>query len=281
VPTYFERTLVEPCVAEGSMTAQYQNIRLEVADGIGSLTLARPDVLNALDKATGAELLDALEVLGSDESVRVVVLTGEGRAFSAGGDVREMSRSDLDESFFDELLCTLNHTILRLAEMPKPVIAAVNGLATGLGFNLALAADIRIAARGAEFSQAFIRIGLVPDGGGTYLLPRIVGWAKAMELILTAQSVSSEEALRLGIVTEVVDETVFHETVDRWAHTLAAAPTAAIARVKRLLVHSLTADLKSQLRYEREMQMECGRSEDFREGISAFFEKRQPRFTGR
>jgi 2-(1,2-epoxy-1,2-dihydrophenyl)acetyl-CoA isomerase len=265
------------------MAAQYQNIRLEIADGIGSLTLARPDVLNALDKATGEELLDALENLGADDSVRVVVLTGEGRAFSAGGDIREMSRSgsELSESFFDELLCTLNHTILRLAEMPKPVIAAVNGLATGLGFNLALAADIRIAARGAEFSQAFVRIGLVPDGGGTYLLPRIVGWAKAMELILTAKSVSSEEALGLGIVTEVVDETVFHETVDRWAHTLAAAPTATIARVKRLLVHSLTADLKSQLRYEREMQMECGRSEDFREGISAFLETRHPRFTGR
>jgi 2-(1,2-epoxy-1,2-dihydrophenyl)acetyl-CoA isomerase len=265
------------------MAAEYENIRLAVGDGVGRLTLARPDVLNALDKRTGEELLEALESLAVDESVRVIVLSGEGRAFSAGGDIREMRRGggELPESFFDELLCTLNRTILRLAEMPKPVVAAVNGLATGLGFNLALAADIRIAARGAEFSQAFTRIGLVPDGGGTFLLPRIVGWAKAMELILTAQTVSSEEALRLGIVTEVVDETVFEETVDRWALRLAAAPTGAIARVKRLLVHSLTSDLKSQLRYEREMQMECGRSEDFREGIAAFFEKRQPRFTGR
>ncbi|MCC6743790.1 MAG: enoyl-CoA hydratase/isomerase family protein [Acidobacteria bacterium] len=259
----------------------YSNISVDRADSIARLTLTRPEALNALDKATGEELLDALESLRTDASVRVVVLTGAGRAFSAGGDIKEMGQAgELPESFFEELLATLNRVVVALTEMPKPVIAAVNGIAAGLGFNLALACDIRIAARGAEFTQAFLRIGLIPDGGGTYHLPRIVGWARAMELILTARTVSSEEALRLGLVTTVVDETDFDETVDVMARQLAAAPTSAIGRVKQLLAHSLTADLKSQLRLEREMQMESGRSNDFTEGIAAFLEKRSPRFTG-
>lgn len=259
----------------------YANIKLECGDGIGRLTLARPERLNALDKATGEELLDAVMRLRDDASVRAVVLTGAGRAFSAGGDIREMARADeLPEGFFEELLATLNRSILALAETPKPVIAAVNGVAAGLGFNLALAADIRVAARNAEFTQAFLKIGLIPDGGGTFLLPRIVGWARATELILTARTVSSEEALRLGIVHEVVDDDEFPDTVEAWARRLADGPTAAIGRVKQLLTHSLTADLKSQLRFEREMQMASGATADFREGLAAFSEKRPPRFTG-
>jgi 2-(1,2-epoxy-1,2-dihydrophenyl)acetyl-CoA isomerase len=262
---------------------EYANITLERADGVGRLTLNRPDALNALDRATGEEILDALEELRDDESVRAVVLTGAGRAFSAGGDIKEMARAgaELPEAFFEELLATLNRSILALAEMPKPVLAAVNGVAAGLGFNLALAADVRVAARGAEFTQAFLRLGLVPDGGGTFFLPRLVGWARATELVLTARTVSSEEALRLGIVNEVVDDSEFASTVDAWARRLAAAPTAAVGRVKQLLAHSLTADLKSQLRFEREMQMASGRTADFREGVAAFLEKRAPRFGGK
>ncbi|MBK6313486.1 MAG: enoyl-CoA hydratase/isomerase family protein [Blastocatellia bacterium] len=259
----------------------YANIAVERKDGIGRLTITRPEALNALDKATGEELLDALDSLRTDSAVRVIVLTGAGRAFSAGGDIKEMSRAgELPESFFDELLSTLNCVIVAMTEMPKPVIAAVNGIAAGLGFNLALACDLRIAARGAEFTQAFLRIGLIPDGGGTFLLPRIIGWSRAMELILTARSVSSEEALRLGLVTAVVDETDFEATVEQWARQLAGAPTAAVGRVKQLLAHSVTSDLKSQLRFEREMQMASGKTDDFREGITAFLEKRTPRFTG-
>lgn len=259
----------------------YANIAVERKDGIGRLTINRPEALNALDKATGEEILDALDSLRTDPEVRVVVLTGAGRAFSAGGDIKEMSRAgELPESFFDELLSTLNCVIVAMTEMPKPVIAAVNGIAAGLGFNLALACDLRIAARGAEFTQAFLRIGLIPDGGGTFLLPRIVGWSRAMELILTARSVSSEEALRLGLVTAVVDETDFEATVEQWARQLAGAPTGAVGRVKQLLAHSVTSDLKSQLRFEREMQMASGKTDDFREGITAFLEKRAPRFTG-
>jgi 2-(1,2-epoxy-1,2-dihydrophenyl)acetyl-CoA isomerase len=260
----------------------YANITVTAAEGVGTVTLNRPAVLNALDKATGAELLDAFELLRADDTVRAVVLTGAGRAFSAGGDVREMGRTgSVPEGFFDELLATLNRTIMTIFEMPKPVLAAINGVASGLGFNLALAADLRLAARSAEFSQAFLRIGLIPDGGGTYTLPRIVGWARAMELILTARTVSSEEALRLGIVSEVVDDTLFAETVDGWARRLAAAPTQAIGRVKRLLTHSQTADLRSQLRFEKEMQLACGQTEDFREGVTAFLEKRAAQFSGR
>ena len=258
------------------------NILLEQHDGIGRVTINRPAALNALDKATGAELLEALESLRDDANVRAIVLTGAGRAFSSGGDIREMSRSgELPASYFDELIGNVNHLIMTLAEIPKPVLAAVNGAAIGLGFNLALAADLRIAARSAEFSQAFVRVGLIPDGGGTYLLPRIVGWSRATELMFTARTVSSEEALRLGIVTEVVEDIDFAATVDEWAHRLAEGPTVAIGRVKRLLSHSLTADLKSQLRYEREMQAASGATEDFQEGVRAFLEKRAPKFSGR
>ena len=261
----------------------YTNILLDIENGIGRVTINRPHVLNALNKETGEELLDAFEQCRDDEAVRVVVLTGAGRAFSAGGDIKEMGLAGdtLPESFFEELLGTLNRTVMTLHEMPKPVIAAVNGTAAGLGFNLTLAADIRIAARSAEFTQAFLRLGLIPDGGGTFLLPRIIGWAKATELILTAQPVSSEEALRLRLVNEVVDDDEFPTAVEAWALRLAAAPTAAIGRVKKLLSHSLTADLKSQLRYEREMQIASGRTEDFREGVTAFLERRPPRFTVR
>jgi 2-(1,2-epoxy-1,2-dihydrophenyl)acetyl-CoA isomerase len=259
----------------------YANITLDRADGIGSLTLSRPEALNALDKATGEELLDAIELLRDDPETRVVVLTGAGRAFSAGGDLKEMARAgELPESHFDELMATLNRMILTLAELPKPVIAAVNGTAAGLGFNLALAADVRIAARSAEFTQAFLKIGLIPDGGGTFFLPRLVGWARATELILTARTVSSEEALGLGIVNEVVDDDEFEAAVAGWARRFAAGPTAAIGRIKKLLVHSNSADLKSQLRFEREMQIASGQTDDFREGVTAFFEKRAPRFTG-
>jgi 2-(1,2-epoxy-1,2-dihydrophenyl)acetyl-CoA isomerase len=260
----------------------FANILASSDGGVGRITLNRPASLNALDKATGEELLEALETFRDDAGVRAIVIVGAGRAFSAGGDVKEMARagSELPESFFDELLATLNRSILAIAEMPKPVIAAVNGLAAGLGFNLALACDIRVAARGAELTQAFLKIGLIPDGGGTFFLPRIVGWARATELILSARVVSSEEALRLGLVHEVVDEPEFESTVDAWAARLAAAPTAAVGRVKQLLAHSQTADLKSQLRFEREMQMASGRTSDFREGVLAFVERREPRFTG-
>lgn len=257
-------------------------ILVSSGDGIGRITLNRPASLNALDKETGERLLESLGALREDASVRAIVLTGAGRAFSSGGDVKEMARSgsELSESFFEELLCTLNRSIQALAEMPKPVLAAVNGVAAGLGFSLALACDIRVAARGAEFTQAFLKLGLVPDGGGTFFLPRIVGWARATELVLSARTVSSEEALRLGIVHEVVDDSVFESSVEAWAHRLAELPTAAVGRVKQLLTHSFTADLKSQLRFEREMQMASGRTADFREGVAAFAERRTPRFTG-
>lgn len=260
----------------------YANITLDRADAVAWLTISRPEALNALDKATGEELLDAVELLRDDPATRVVVLTGAGRAFSAGGDLKEMARAgELPESHFDELMATLNRMILTLAELPKPVIAAVNGAAAGLGFNLALAADVRVAARSAEFTQAFLKIGLIPDGGGTFFLPRLVGWARATELILTARTISSEEALGLGIVNEVVEDAEFATAVAGWARRFASAPTAAIGRVKQLLVHSNSADLKSQLRFEREMQIASGQTDDFREGVTAFFEKRAPRFTGR
>lgn len=261
----------------------YENILLEIKDGVGWLTLNRPKSLNALNKTTGDELLHALETVRDDETVRAVVLTGAGRAFSSGGDVKEMTLagSSLSEQFFEELIGNLNRSITLITDLPKPVLAAINGPAAGIGFNFALAADIRIAARSATFTQAFVHIGLVPDGGGSYFLPRLVGWGIATEMILTGRLLSAEEAHQVGIVSQVVEDAEFAATVQQWASRLAAGPTSAMARAKQLLKQSQTNTLAEQLRAEQQTQMLCGRSHDFREGITAFVEKRKPNFTGK
>lgn len=261
----------------------YENILVDIQGPVGIVVLNRPQSLNAIDKATIVELLGAFETLRDTDAVRAIVFTGAGRAFSSGGDIKEMVRSQgaTSDEIFREHIGDINRTISLMGEIPKPVIAAINGSCAGVGFNFALAADVRIATKSASFTQAFINIGLIPDGGGTFFLPRVVGWSTAFELFLSGRVFDAAEAHQMGIVSQVVEDAEFETTVKKLAGRLAAAPTATIGHLKRLMRLSYTNDLSSQLQAELETQLLCGQSHDFREGITAFVEKRRPNFQGK
>ena len=261
----------------------YETIQLEMRDSVCVLTLNRPDRLNALTvevaKDFKAAVAEAIE-----RGARAIVLTGAGRAFSAGGDLREMQeiakKDGRVEAFFDEPLRLLNEAILLIRETPVPFIAAVNGVASGGGCNLALACDLVIAAESARFNQAFIKIGLTPDCGGTFMLPRLVGWKRATELLFTGELVGAKSAAEMGMINSVTPDEELMSRAMAMAEKLAQAPTAAIAEIKKLLDASTANDLRSQLDLERETQIESGKTKDFVEGVSAFLEKRPPRFVG-
>jgi 2-(1,2-epoxy-1,2-dihydrophenyl)acetyl-CoA isomerase len=261
----------------------YDTIQLEMRDSVCVLTLNRPDRLNALTvevaKDFKAAIAEAIE-----RGARAIVLTGAGRAFSAGGDLREMQeiakKDGRAEAFFDEPLRLLNESIVLIRETPVPFIAAVNGVASGGGCNLALACDLVIAAESARFKHAFIKIGLTPDCGGTFMLPRLVGWKRATELLFTGELVSAKAAAEMGMINSVSPDDELMSRAMAMADKLAQAPTAAIAEIKKLLEASATNDLRSHLDLERETQIESGKTKDFVEGVSAFLEKRPPRFVG-
>jgi 2-(1,2-epoxy-1,2-dihydrophenyl)acetyl-CoA isomerase len=261
----------------------YDTIQLEMRDQVCVLTLNRPDRLNALTVEVANDFKAAVsEAL--ERGARVIVLTGAGRAFCAGGDLREMqelaSREGRLEAFFDEPLRILNEAILLIRKTPLPFIAAVNGVATGGGCNLALACDLVIAAESAKFNQAFVKIGLVPDCGGTFILPRLVGWKRAAELMFTGDLITAQQAAEMGMINSAVADAELMGQVMSIAERLAQSPTAAIAQIKRLLDASAVNDYGGQLELEREAQIEAGKTKDFVEGVSAFLEKRPPRFVG-
>jgi len=247
------------------------------------LTLNRPERLNALTVEVAKDFKAAVHK-ALEAGARVIVLTGAGRAFSAGGDLREMQeiagREGRVEAFFDEPLRILNESIMLIRETPVPFIAAVNGVASGGGCNLALACDLVIAAESAKFNQAFIRIGLVPDCGGTFILPRLVGWKRAAELMFTGDLITAQRAAEMGMINSVAVDGELMNQVMAMAEKLANSPTAAIGRIKQLIDASATNDWCSQLDLERRMQIESGKTKDFGEGVSAFLEKRPPRFVG-
>jgi len=219
-----------------------------------------------------------------EKGARAIVLTGAGRAFSAGGDLRQMqeiaSKEEQVEAFFDELLRLMNEVVLLIRSVSIPFIAAVNGIATGGGCNLALACDVVIASRSAKFNQAFIKIGLSPDCGGTFFLPRLIGLRRAVELMLTGDLVDAERAQQIGMINSVVEDDELMKHALAMAERLAAAPTAAIGQIKRLVDASAAADLAAQLDRERLSQLKMGQTKDFAEGVAAFLEKRPARFTG-
>jgi 2-(1,2-epoxy-1,2-dihydrophenyl)acetyl-CoA isomerase len=254
-------------------------LRLEVTERVATITLYRPDALNALTVPLKEELLAALRQAGSDPAVRAIVLTGAGRAFCAGQDLRERLQpgvAPLDV----EIRERYNPVILAMRRLEKPIVGAVNGIAAGAGASLAFACDLRIAAEGASFLLAFGRVGLIPDSGATWLLPRLVGAAKAAELALTATPLSAADAERLGLVARVVPvESVVGEARAVATHLAAMAPQA-VALTKRALEASWTASLEEQLELEAELQGIAGATADHAEGIAAFMEKRPPRFTG-
>src|SRR5215470_8152487 len=252
-------------------------------DGIAKLVMNRPDRLNALNNELAAALSDALNRISNDESVRVVVLTGAGRAFCAGGDLALIGKGRTTGATkeLEPLLRSGMQAVLTMRTMPQPVIAAVNGAAAGAGMNIALAADIRIAAEEAAFGQNFAKIGLFPDFGGTYFLPQLVGPAKSAELFYTGDMIDAKTALQLGIVNQVVPATGLEAEVKTLAQKIAQGPPLAICAVKRTLFASEKEKLAAALEHEVQEQMPCYLSEDCSEGIRAFFEKRPPQFRGK
>lgn len=259
-------------------------LRYEIADGVATITLHRPDVLNAFDRALKDELLAALKQAARDRDVRVIVITGEGRAFSAGQDLKErlpageeaVRATPLDE----ELRARYNPIVVAIRAMEKPVIAAVNGVAAGAGMSIALACDIRVASESASFIEVFGRVGLIPDTGSTWFLPRLVGPAKALELIWTTDPVDASTALSLGLVNRVVPADQLMAETRALAVRLASAAPLALALAKRAVNRALEVGLAEALDYEASLQGIAGRSSDHAEGVRAFIEKRPARFTG-
>lgn len=254
----------------------------ERSGAVATIRLNRPDKLNALTPELGRTLVHALLRAAEDKSVRAVVLTGAGRAFCAGGDLnllREVRKRKATREL-EGLLIAGKEICLAIATMTKPVIAAVNGAAAGGGMNLALACDMRIASTQAKFAESFANVGLYPDFGGTYFLPRIVGSAMAAELFYTAELLGAEDALRLGIVNRVFPAERFEEETRKMAESLAAAPPIAIRDVKRTILADDRRTLEAKLEEEVRLQIHCFESEDCLEGLSAFFEKRKPNFRG-
>jgi 2-(1,2-epoxy-1,2-dihydrophenyl)acetyl-CoA isomerase len=260
----------------------YEHILVSEAEGTTTITLNRPDKLNAFIGHMRRDLAEALEHAGSDRGVKVVIITGAGRAFCSGGDIgfmaELMERRDSDE--FSRILGAGRRVITAIRSMTKPVIASINGPAAGAGLNLALACDLRIASSNATFTQSFVKVGLHPDWGGTYFLPRLVSPNKACEMFFLGDSIDAAEALRLNIVNRVVAPEELETATLQLAERLRAAPPIAIAAVKQAIYISGASDLDEMLRYETEAQLRCFESDDGHEGVRAFFEKRDPRFTG-
>ena len=257
---------------------EFETIRYASADGVATITLDRPDRMNSLNAAMRRELLAALT--RAPEEARAVVLTGAGRGFCSGQDLGDAARfEDLDLS--ETLREEYEPLIKALIDCPVPTVAAVNGAAAGAGANLALAADIVVAARSASFIEAFARIGLIPDAGGTYWLPRLVGRARALGMCLTTDPVPAATAAEWGLIWEVVEDDALADHAHDLAARLADGPTRAFRLMKRALRDSGANDLETQLALEAELQGEAGASRDFMEGVMAFLGKRAPRFEGR
>lgn len=263
----------------------FETIGFEVAERIATITLNRPERLNAFTQAMHAELRQALERVRAgraDGSVRVLVITGAGRAFCAGQDLADRKVApdgappDLGQSIDDNY----KPLVLALRALELPVIAAVNGVAAGSGVNVALACDLVFAARGASFIQSFAKLGLIPDTGGSWHLPRLVGPARALGLALLGERLTAEQAEAWGLIWQCIDDEVLMPTVREVAARLAAGPTLGYARTKQAIWASSTHDFATQLELERDLMRELGRSHDYREGVAAFLDKRTPEFRG-
>ena len=260
------------------MTVDYQ-----INENVATITFNRPEALNALSLQLTTDLRRAIERAISDKA-RAIVLTGEGRAFCSSGDLREMrsmwEREGRIEAFLEAPLEELHRVIVLIRETPIPFVAAVQGVCAGAGTNFALACDIVLAAENATFNEAFVKIGLSPDCGGSFFLPRAIGEKRAAELFMSGDSLDATRAASIGMINRVVAAESLMEEVMKMAKKLALAPTASIGRIKKMLNASFSNDLQSQLALEHAQQIESGKSNDFKEGVHAFFEKRQPNFTG-
>jgi len=259
----------------------YQSIRLEKANGYATLTLCRPDKLNSFTAAMHREIRDALSDIEADKTVRALLVTGEGRGFCAGQDLADPEFSFAPDSDVGEALeRDYNPLVTRLRALPFPVICAVNGVAAGAGANFALAGDIVLVAKSATFIQAFCKIGLVPDAGGTYSLVRLAGEARAKGMALLGLPVSAEQALQWGLVWQVCEDDRLMEDASKLAAHLATQPTRVLGLIKSAIQSAATNDMAAQLDLEIDYQRQAAATDDFREGVAAFLEKRPARFTG-
>ncbi|NNE67887.1 MAG: 2-(1,2-epoxy-1,2-dihydrophenyl)acetyl-CoA isomerase [Pyrinomonadaceae bacterium] len=261
----------------------YETVNYELRENVAVIELNRPDALNALSRQLTSDLTAAIEKASADRA-RCVLLTAAGRAFCSGGDLREMQlmweQEGRIEAFLEAPLEALHNLISSIAESPIPFLAAVGGVCAGAGTNVALACDLVIAAEGSKFNEAFVKIGLSPDCGGSFFLPRAVGTKLAAELLMTGDTITAERAAEIGMINRVVPADKLGEESIALATKLSLGPTAAIARVKKMLNATFSNDLSAQLELEHELQIESGRSGDFKEGVQAFFEKRMPDFKG-
>ena len=265
------------------MRTDFQHLLIQRDGGILTITMNRPEVLNAFNDTMLAELTEAVEAAAEDETVRCVVLTGAGRAFGSGQDLRSLveGRSSGAIGTVSGHVQKYHRVVLAIRNMPKPVIAAVRGAAAGISCNIALACDMRIASDDARFIEAFARIGLIPDGGGGYFLPRLVGVGKAMELAMLADEVSGPEAERIGLVNKCVLVEEFEEATRAFAQRLANGPTRAYGLIKKLIYTSAESDLQTSLRLEGELQDIAFETEDHQNAVVAFLQKQPPRYKGR
>lgn len=262
----------------------YETVIFERRGAVAEIVLNRPRALNAFDATMHRELYDALGRAAEDEGVRALLLRGEGRAFSSGADLKDEGVRGEDGSLADlgdYLRRTYSRTVLLIASMEKPVVAALGGVVYGAGVGIALSCDLRVAAEDARISVAFVNIGLMPDAGTTFFLPRVVGLGRAMELSLLGDEIGAEEAARIGLVNRVVPAERLLEEARSLSERLAAMPTRALGETRRALRRSFESGLEEALEREAEGQSSCGRTRDFEEGVQAFFERRDPRFTGR
>lgn len=261
----------------------YSKLLLERQDAIARITLNRPESFNAYDLDLARELEQAVEICGRDHSVKALILTGEGKAFCSGGDIKEMCHwmegtGEPVSALFQKLTKHLHATVVEMRRMPKPIIGAVNGVAAGAGFSLAMACDVRLASESARFTQAYTKIGLVPDGGSSYFLPRLLGPARAAELMFLNRVLSPQEALEWGLVSKVVNKDALAREAMDLACELALGPRAAHGLLKGLLRTTWELSLEGQLEEERRAIVEASLTADFQEGIEAFVNKRPPRF---
>lgn len=261
----------------------FETVKYDLGASVAVITFNRPEALNALSLQLTRDLASAIGRATAD-GARAIVLTGEGRAFCSGGDLREMQKmwqmEGRIEAFLEEPLKALHDVVRLIRETPVPFIAAVQGVCAGAGTNFALACDLVFAARGSSFNEAFIKIGLSPDCGGSFFLPRAVGDKLAAEMMMTGETISAERALKIGMINRVVEPEQLTAETMKMAARLAQSPTAVVGRIKQMLNATFANDLAAQLELEHRLQIESGRGGDFKEGVRAFFEKRPPEFSG-
>ena len=258
-----------------------KSIELDIKNNIAWIKLNRPEVFNSFNREMALSLIDTLISCNTNDEVRAVVLTGNGKAFCAGQDLKEVTTPELNPGFKKILEEHYNPIIKQIRAIEKPVIAAVNGVAAGAGANIALACDVVVAHEKVSFIQAFSLIGLIPDSGGTFFLPRLIGFQKASALAMLGDKISAEEAERLGMIYKVIPLESFEEEVNKTALKMANMPTKALSLIKKALNASMSNNLEEQLALESKYQIEAAQTEDYAEGVAAFIEKRQPNFKGR